>query len=335
MAPPVLHSISIHYIHSILHSARQNQLDTDRLVAVTGINPVLLHNHQLRITPEQLNNLLHEVWRQSDDEFMGMASQPCRYGVFTLMARQAVHCRTLQQVYRHIGRFYNLTCSSLTLELTEQADSAIFSMRLAAPEKDCHHSLTEFLMLIWHRFPSWLIGQRIPLQQITFDYVEPRHVNEYRLMYPCSPRFEQPVCSLSFDSQWLLQPVVQTPATLRHYLGQTPLDWFRRQAYYPVFTRRVIDLLEQAESPGQLKMAQAADSLYITTRTLRRKLACEGTSFQALKDDVRRDAAIHYLSQPDLPVSQISRLLGFSEPAAFTRAFKQWTGVSPAGYRRY
>jgi len=329
------HSISIHYIHSLLQSAQRHQLDTGQLTTAAGLNPQLIHNPQLRITPEQLSALMREFWKQSDDEFMGMASAPCRHGVFTLMARQAVHCRTLGSVYRHISRFYNLTHPAIELGLSSNNGIAKFSMTLAAPHQDYQGSLREFLMLLWHRFPSWLVGQRIPLEQIELDFTQPGHIQEYRLMYPCPARFNRDSCAIYFDSEWLQQPVVQTPATLHQYLQQAPLDWFRRQAYYPVFTRRVIDLLEACENPGQLKMEDAAHSLHITIRTLRRKLIDEGTSFQTLKDDVRRDAAIHYLSQPSLPISQISRLLGFSEPAAFTRAFKQWTGVSPASYRKH
>lgn len=332
--PAPRHSISIHFVHSILASAQRNQLDTQQLLHTAGLNPALLHNPQLRITPDQLSALLRELWKCGDDEFMGMASQPSRHGVFTLLARQAVHCRTLGCVYRLISRFYNLTSPAITLNLHNQASQARFSMKLATPHQDTQHSLAEFLLLLWHRFPSWLIGQRIPLNGIELDYPAPEHINEYRLMYPCPAHFEKPECSLQFDASWLQQPVVQTSTTLYRYLQQTPTDWFRRQAYYPVFTRRVIDLLEAQPTPGQLKMEQAADELHMTARTLRRKLIDEDTSFQALKDDVRRDAAIHYLNQPSLPISQISRQLGFSEPAAFTRAFKQWTGVSPAGYRK-
>jgi AraC-like DNA-binding protein len=72
----------------------------------------------------------------------------------------------------------------------------------------------------------------------------------------------------------------------------------------------------------------------MTSRTLRRKLTDEGTHFQDIKDGLRRDTAIHLLSQPSLPVSGIARELGFSEPSAFTRAFRHWTGVSPSSYRK-
>ena len=78
---------------------------------------------------------------------------------------------------------------------------------------------------------------------------------------------------------------------------------------------------------------QIAVSVNVSERTLRRKLTEEGTSFQEIKDKLRKNMAIYYLSQPDIPISTITNKLGFSEPAAFTRAFKQWTGQTPSLYR--
>lgn len=73
-------------------------------------------------------------------------------------------------------------------------------------------------------------------------------------------------------------------------------------------------------------LEQLASELHITSRTLRRKLCDDGSRFQEIKADIRLDQAIHYLSQPDIPIFRISSLLGFTEPTAFTRAFKKWTG---------
>jgi AraC-like DNA-binding protein len=127
--------------------------------------------------------------------------------------------------------------------------------------------------------------------------------------------------------------LVQTSENLGHHLKRAPVDWFTRPAYYPVYTRRVLDHLERSEDLAEATTQSAALELHLTERTLRRKLAAEGSQFQRLKDGVRRDMAIHYLSQTSMPISLISQALGFSEPSAFTRAFRQWTGELPKTYR--
>jgi AraC-like DNA-binding protein len=75
-------------------------------------------------------------------------------------------------------------------------------------------------------------------------------------------------------------------------------------------------------------------NLNMSAQTLRRRLKVEGTSYPAIKDEIRRDLAIDYLLMSNRNINYISTALGFSEPRSFTRAFKQWTGVSPSKFSR-
>ena len=73
--------------------------------------------------------------------------------------------------------------------------------------------------------------------------------------------------------------------------------------------------------------------LGVPVRTLNRRLAEQGTSVSALRDEVRRDTACHLLAQSGKTAGDVGRLLGYTEPAAFTRAFRRWTGIGPAQWR--
>ena len=79
-------------------------------------------------------------------------------------------------------------------------------------------------------------------------------------------------------------------------------------------------------------LESVAQSLNMTSRTLRRKLKEEDVSFQRLKDQLRQDTAIRLLLDESLSIADISLLTGFTEQAAFCRAFKSWTGVPPSSY---
>ncbi len=328
------YSLSTHFARTMIAAAKRQGLNHEQLLQQAGLNEQLINTPSLRITPEQLSRLTQGIWLAADDEFLCMGSRPSRHGVFALMAKQVVRCRNLHSVYYTLSKFYNLVNDAFRLEFKVEEDSASLSLTLIEPAKDPDYTLREFMLLLMHRFPSWLIGQKIPLHHVALDFAAPAHRNEHRLMYPCRAEYDQPTNSLVFGTELLNAPVVQTSQTLRAYLRTLPLDWFRRQAYYPVYTRRVMNFLEHTEDLASASMEAVAATLHMTSRTLRRKLTDESTSFQQLKDGVRRDTAIHLLSQPSLPISQISRQLGFSEPAAFTRAFKQWTGVAPGIYRR-
>ncbi len=328
------YSISMHYAKALAKAADGANLDGNALLEQAGINPELVKYEQFRITPKQFAALILSLWKQSDDEFMGLAAEPSKYGVFPLAAKYTREARTLEQALLRLSKFYNLTSSSLQMGLKYTQEETEFYMVLKTPHTDDDHILCEFLMMLWHRFASWLIGHSIPLNAINFMHKAPTHLKEYRLMYPCEARFNQETNSLSFPISILKKPVVQSNHALNLYLQRTPLDWFKRQAYHVEFTHKVLDYLENSHNIGATTIKEIAKELLLTERTLRRKLFNEGTFFQELKDGIRRDQAMYLLNQKNITIVTISNQLGFSEPAAFTRAFKNWTGITPQNYRK-
>jgi AraC-like DNA-binding protein len=77
-----------------------------------------------------------------------------------------------------------------------------------------------------------------------------------------------------------------------------------------------------------------ASALDVHPQTLRRRLSGEGTTFKDIKNQVRRDTALHFLGKQGLSIEEIAHRAGFSESSAFIRAFKGWTGVTPYSYRK-
>jgi AraC-like DNA-binding protein len=154
-------------------------------------------------------------------------------------------------------------------------------------------------------------------------------------MFPCRCEFDNKHNALVFDVKYLRFPVVQNTDSLRKYLDQAPLQWFRKQSYYDTYSAKVIRVLENSVLEKETNLNNVASTLNMSARTLRRKLIAEGCRFQQLKDNMRRDKAINLFEQDELTIAQIGLAIGFTELATFSRAFKQWTGVSPSTYRRY
>jgi AraC-like DNA-binding protein len=99
------------------------------------------------------------------------------------------------------------------------------------------------------------------------------------------------------------------------------------------FTSQVRRAIEALLGTGTCSYRQVASALHVSPRTLQRRLADEGTSFEALKDQIRRDLAERYLSQPDLPLAQVSALLDYSEQSALGRSCRRWFNAPPLGVR--
>jgi AraC-like DNA-binding protein len=99
------------------------------------------------------------------------------------------------------------------------------------------------------------------------------------------------------------------------------------------FTVQVRQAIEALLGTGTGGHREVANALYTHPRTLQRRLQEEGTTFENIKDDVRRDLARRYLSQPDIPLAQVSALLDYSEQSAFGRSCRRWFHTTPRGFR--
>ena len=97
-------------------------------------------------------------------------------------------------------------------------------------------------------------------------------------------------------------------------------------------TRVRARVAEQLPS-GSATESSVAAALHMSSRSMQRRLRDEGISFRTILDEMRRDLATHYVRKLDLSLNEISYLLGYAEPASFTRAFRRWTGLSPSEFR--
>lgn len=331
---PRHHSVSMHYAQAILNSARRNGLDIHPLLEAAGLAESVASKSRLRMTADQFSKLLLQFWAQADDEFLGMTDGQSRHGTFTMMAKQAVLQPDLRNVFTHVSRFYHLVNQGLQMTLDVDGREAAFVLKRDNPALDPDNTLVEFFLLLYHRFPGWLTGKHIPLESVELSCHKAEHHEEFERIFPCPVVFNRDRDALVMRTEELYHPVIQTPQSLKNHLKDAPLNWVTRQTYSPRYTRKTLDFLMNAPLPGDARIDSLAETLHITGRTLRRRLSEEKTSFQELKDRVRRDKAIHLLSHQGKLVSEISSELGFSDTAAFSRAFKNWIGVSPSDYRR-
>jgi len=304
------------------------------ILSFAGLTREIIKAPRARIAPQQLSAIVRANWALGKDEFMGLASQRVKVGVFQLLAERLILCRTLGDALQEAAYFYNLITDSIQFTLNITSAQAVFGFTLPNANRENVSFLVEFLLLIWHRFPSWLVGKVIPLQEVQFEYEEPLHSEEYRLMFPSVCRYQCNGNALVFEHALMELPIIQTSAELPHYLAEIPLPWFRKPDFHDSFTAQVNRFFEDGFFQEETSLDFIAKKMHTTSRTLRRKLTAEGSSFQQLKDNSRRDNAINILADNRISIAEVGRRIGFTETPAFTRAFKQWTGLSPGAYRK-
>ena len=121
---------------------------------------------------------------------------------------------------------------------------------------------------------------------------------------------------------------------MERYIRTTPKNLLLNPVDDDSYGTQIRLLIENYKDEGLPSFETIADGLHMSTKTLRRKLKSEGISYQKIKDVIRRDLSIHYLTTQKQTTAEIATKVGFTETSAFIRAFKKWTGLTPAAYHK-
>lgn len=319
------------FVRAPLTGAQRHGLTKDQLYKRAGIGPSDFDGRG-SLAPQDYARLMFAIWQTSNDEVMGLAPEPVLFGTFAMMCRAVIHCSSLEHALRRASAFYRLIPHAPQLDIVCEDEVA----RIVITQDyslDHDHFLSESLLAIWHRFSSWLTGHGIPLLQIRCPYPAPLHQSLYDVVFATPVEFNSSELSLTVPLASLSATVTQTPASLRQFLKHSPADVLARPNPHQSVSGQVRKYLRRSDITALPDLDRMADSLNMSSATLRRRLRAEGHSFQQLKDDIRSAEAMRMLAESTIRIADIAAHLGYTETSTFQRAFRKWTSQTPGDYR--
>ncbi|WP_182376212.1 AraC family transcriptional regulator [Nocardioides sp. WS12] len=315
---------------SVAHAARRG-IDVNQMLADAGVSPMLLGADRSRVTESQLTRIVQTLWRVTDDELFGLGRHRLPRGTFRLLCFGLLSAPDLAGALDRLEGFARAIPAMPEFSVVQGPETTRIAMRVE-PDLDLEGFLTGIGVGALHRFLAWSIGRTIALDRLELPHPFPPDLTRFAFGIEASKSEE---AALSFKSTLLTTPIVRTDAEVESFVAGSPHGLLTRPhdtASVSEQVRRMFELaLRSTEWPGS---EQVAKKLVMSPQTLRRKLAEEGSGLREIREEVLRDAAVSSLVRGEESVAALSERLGFSEPSAFTRAFRRWTGSSPAAYRR-
>jgi len=322
-------------MRGILEAAAQYPLPVDEILAVVGIDFNELNDIDGRMSHSQGCRIWQEITSRSGDPCIGLSlvefAKPDTYDVLGYIASS---CSNMSEALRRVAPYIKIlhTSSILTFEVEKQ-------------QARITHTIKEPLIPTPAAYDQWVIATMVLFYRrvtgvdwtplwVGFEHTPPEDIAPYHQFFRSPVKFEQPVNELVFDVEILNLPFQNTDSSLYKWLDICAKERLAKLPKTESFVDNIRQIIIEQLSTGDLSLVSIAETLGYSPRTLQRKFKELGLSYQKLLDEIRQEFAFLYLREDKISTSEIGYLLGFSEPSAFYRSFRRWTGKSPSEFRR-
>ncbi|CAA0295914.1 putative Transcriptional regulator, AraC family [Alteromonas alvinellae] len=285
-----------------------------------------------RLPSEKLGKLVRLAAIKLNDETIGFFERPTKLGGVKIGVLYALRGKTLRDAYFRLFKYLMLLHDDLDVKLVESGEEANIVINIKREESDADMLVYITLMLFVFRWSSWVTNHRISLNRLNFSGKKSTYSHDLDSAFPCRHYYERPQTELSIYRSDLELPVTQKEESVTQFINSLSNLLINRMSDASI-TAQIKRMLRECDNLENLPLKKVADDLNKSPQTVRRYLAQENTSFAALKESVRKDIATYHLTQKDTSIKNIAYLVGFSEPSAFIRAFKKWTGLTPGEWR--
>ncbi|MDZ7652642.1 MAG: AraC family transcriptional regulator [Burkholderiaceae bacterium] len=230
-----------------------------------------------------------------------------------------------------LGRYLHIHDRGAVIGLAERGGFAALSYTVMQAAGSGRGQVLDTALAIGFNLMRALCGSGWLPSEVQIAHRAPADRAPFRRFFGATVRFDADQSALLFPSHWLDRPIASADPLLHRMMEQ------RIRQLQTLGAEQLVDQLRRLlvawVTEPSLSLERVAAQIGMNPRTLNRRLAVEGASFAQLRDEARREAACGLLRDTDTPAAEIANLLCYADAAAFSRAFKRWTGTAPAAWR--
>lgn len=253
---------------------------------------------------------------------------------FNIVGPLTAHCRTLRECIEAALRYYPLVADVAAPELEAEGDLVRIVYHYVRSGAVVNRLRAEFGLTSLLGIGKIFLGEDALPQEVWFDHPDPGYADEHARIFACPVRFDMKVSAIVFARELLDRPQHHAnPVLYRALVNEADRQLERLNDARPMASR-VLMVISEWSDQGRPEMSHVARELGLSERSLRRRLEQESASFAELSDRGSAARAKRLLDDPMRTIQNVADELGFAEVSSFHRAFKRWTGQTPALYRR-
>lgn len=240
------------------------------------------------------------------------------------------HSETLEHALQDLKRFLHVHSQAGNIDVSFSGNLVNISYRPLVSYQGHAKQLIDLSLALGFTILSGLSNRKFPLVSAYFSYAQPSNQKPYEDLFDCPLIYGATDNGVTISRSILEGSLKQNSDSVRGFLSEYLQT--RRSALRPNIEESIRILVRQLLPLGKCKLEIISSALSIDKRTLQRRLKDIDRSFQSIVEEERKQIALKYMQETDMPLAQIADLLGYAEPSVFTRSFKSWYGLSPVAY---
>lgn len=304
-----------------------------QLLEGSSVDPAALANMRATIDIEEWGTLLMRAVELTRDPAIGLAvGEHWSPSMLQVVGQLISSCRTMRDALAVFDRYRPLLGNNAKWTLAEQGDRAYLYLDPEVTHPVASRIGLEAVMTLTYRIGRDLFPASDDAQEeVWFRHEAPAYVAQYSRVFPCKVRFGQPRNAFVFarDKLDIAQP--HSDDTV-HQVLRSNAEVLLRERESESVAERVRAILRYEPDVAHVDVRRIATQLGMNVRALRRRLGAEHAPLSNLLDEARLRVARTELRKPGASIKEVAHGLGFSEASAFHRAFKRWSGQTPAQY---
>ncbi|MGB3626946.1 MAG: AraC family transcriptional regulator [Henriciella sp.] len=333
-------TVSAGYASALLDLAVNLGADRTQLLSAAGLSEDDLEKSEARVPFDRFKRLMREGKRLSGDPALALRfGTDISFNVLSIVGLICFAAPTMDEAFRQMNRYGRLVIEVEGVGredrfVIEQHDGRTYIVDKRA-NANAFPELTEstlgrFICGFRRFFP------KVPLYlSAEVTHARPDYGDLYEELLGVPVRFSAGRNTMEIDPAYFSMSISTSPGYVFGTLSEHANALLKSLEASETLSSQVERRMMADLHTGDINMSAIARQMGMSRQTLYRQLKQEGTSFDALLDDLRKRLALDYLEGEKVSVNETAYLVGFSDPSAFSRAFKRWTGQSPgAGARR-
>ncbi|MEJ2364582.1 MAG: AraC family transcriptional regulator [Deltaproteobacteria bacterium] len=308
-------------------------IDPEPLFREMGLNPELMKRPEGRYRLDGIDSLWRKASEIIDDPCFGLKAaefwHPSNFGA---LGYAMLASNTLRTALERVDRYHRFLSDERFIELIETEEGLTYTLIFSHEKSDIPARNDAILAVTMSVCRTNYIEDLAPVS-VTFTHPKPSCSAKFYEYFRSPVLFEAPANSLTLPIEAVDKSLPGSNPQLAELNDQVMIEYLAQLDDDRIAEKVKAVMIDQLPS-GKVTDENVAQALYMSSRTLQRQLQSDGTTFNTLLNEIRRDLAQKYLRDQDTSMTEIAFLLGFSESSAFSRAFKRWIGVTPSQYRQ-